>query len=204
MVLAGEKRLSLKHLGKDTSCAPYVDLDIVFLPGEHDLRCSVVPCRDVASHLRILNACETKVTDLQVAILVDEDVAGLQVSVNNTGGVDVFQPSLHIISVCPLVSTSLRLTNQYLIKEVLYELLFKRSRGQEAVQISSEEFCDKVAVRKVSAMRTGTHRDSADIHILEGRDEDVAEADNLGTISMARRMKHKALCAYVFVPKVFQ
>jgi len=194
VVLAGEKRLSLEHLGKYTSRTPYVDLHVVLLPGEHNLWRPVVPCRNVASHLRILNACETKVTDFQIAVLVDEDVAWLQVSVNNTGGMDVFQPSLHIISVCSLISSPLRSTNQYLIKEVLYELLFKWSRGQEAVQVGSEEFCDKVAARHVSAMWMRTDSDIAVIHILQGGDEDVAEADNLGTISMTQRMKHQAVC----------
>jgi len=42
VVLAGEKRLALEHLCKDTSCAPNVDLDVVFLPCKHDFWGSVV------------------------------------------------------------------------------------------------------------------------------------------------------------------
>jgi hypothetical protein len=39
-------------------------------------------------------------------------------------------------------------TYQNLIEEVLDELLLERSRGEQAVEISSEELCDKVP-RKV-------------------------------------------------------
>ena len=94
VVLAWEERLALEHLGKDTAGAPDIDLDVILLPGEHDLGCPIVPRRDVASHLRILNAGEAKVANLQVAVLVDQDVAGFQVPVDDAGGVDVFQTAL--------------------------------------------------------------------------------------------------------------
>lgn len=43
VVLSGEQRLALEHLGKDAAGAPYVNLNIVLLPREHDLRSAVVP-----------------------------------------------------------------------------------------------------------------------------------------------------------------
>ena len=43
MVLAREERLSLQHLCKDAAGAPNINLDVVLLPGEHDLRGTVVP-----------------------------------------------------------------------------------------------------------------------------------------------------------------
>lgn len=33
VVFAREKRLALYHLGEDAACRPYVNLDVVFLPG---------------------------------------------------------------------------------------------------------------------------------------------------------------------------
>ena len=42
VVLAREERLALEHLGEDAARAPYVDLDVVLLPGEHDLGSPVV------------------------------------------------------------------------------------------------------------------------------------------------------------------
>lgn len=94
MVLSGEKRLSLQHLGKDASCTPDVHLHIVLLPCEHDLRRTVVSGGDVTRHLRVLYTGETEVADLEIAVLVDEDVAGLQVAVHDTSRVDIFQSAL--------------------------------------------------------------------------------------------------------------
>jgi len=71
---------------------------------------------------------------------------------------------------------------QDLVEEVLDELLLKRSRGEQAVQISTKEFGDEVAVFCVRKClgRWG----STDIHILEGRDKDITEGDNLRIISI--------------------
>lgn len=94
MVLAGEERLALEHLSEDAACTPDINLDVVLLPCEHDLRRSVVSGRDVTRHLRVLYTGETEVANLEIAVLVDEDVAGLQVAVHDTSGVDVFQTTL--------------------------------------------------------------------------------------------------------------
>jgi hypothetical protein len=94
VVLAGEEGLALEHLGEDAAGAPDVDLDVVLLPGEHDLGGAVVARRHVARHLGVLDAREPEVADLEVAVLVDEDVAGLEVAVDHAGRVDVFQAAL--------------------------------------------------------------------------------------------------------------
>ncbi len=98
MVLAGEQRLPLEHLGEDATGAPDVDLDVVLLPGEHDLGGAVVAGRDVARHLRVLDARQAEVADLQVAVLVDQDVAGFQVAMHDARRVHVFQASLACVS----------------------------------------------------------------------------------------------------------
>ncbi len=67
-------------------------------------------------------------THLQVAILVDENVARLEVAVDDAGRVDVFQAA------------------QDLVQKVLDKLLFERPRGEETVQVGAEELGDKVAV----------------------------------------------------------
>lgn len=94
MVLSWEQWLALQHLRKDAPCAPNINLHIVLLPCEHDLGRSVVSSRDVTRHLRVLYTGQTKVANLEVTVLVDEDVARLQVTVNDTGGVDIFQSTL--------------------------------------------------------------------------------------------------------------
>jgi hypothetical protein len=94
VVLSGEKGLALEHFSEDAACAPDVYLDVVLLPREHDLRCSVVSRRDIAGHLRVLDTGKAKVANLQIAVLVDENVGGFEVTVDNAGGVDVFQTTL--------------------------------------------------------------------------------------------------------------
>ena len=39
--------------------------NVVFLPGEHDLWSTIVPCRDISCHLRILNTSQSKVANLR-------------------------------------------------------------------------------------------------------------------------------------------
>ena len=71
MVFAWEQGLALQHLRKDTTGTPNIDLDVVLLPGEHDLGCPIVSCRHITCHLRILYTCKSEVAYLQVAVLVD-------------------------------------------------------------------------------------------------------------------------------------
>lgn len=68
--------------------------DIVLLPREHDLRCAVVPRRDVTRHLRVCEPGQAKVADLEVAVLVDEDVGRFQIPVDDARRVNVFQAAL--------------------------------------------------------------------------------------------------------------
>lgn len=99
MVLAREQRFAFQHLRKDTSRAPNVHFHVVFLPCEHDLWRTIISCRDIACHLRVLDPGKAEVTNFEIAILVDENVAGLQVAVHNAGGVYVLQTSLQVMSV---------------------------------------------------------------------------------------------------------
>lgn len=94
MVLAWEQRLSVKHFSKDAARAPDVDLDVILLPGEHDLGGAVISRGHISSHLGVLDPGQAEIADLEIAVLIDEDVAGLQVAMNNTGGMDVFQTAL--------------------------------------------------------------------------------------------------------------
>lgn len=109
MVLSGEEWLALKHLREDAASAPDINLDIVLLPCEHDLRGAVVSSRDITGHLGILNTCQTEVADLQVAVLVNQNITRFQVAVDDACGVNVFK------------------TPHDLVEEVLDELLLERS-----------------------------------------------------------------------------
>ena len=98
MILAREKRLSLQHLCEDAPSTPNVDLNVIFLPREHDFGCAIVSRRDVAGHLRILYPGKAKVTNLQIAVLIYKDIAGFEVAMNDTGRVDIFQAPLLRVS----------------------------------------------------------------------------------------------------------
>jgi hypothetical protein len=95
VVLSGEQRLALEHLGENAACTPDVHLHIVLLPREHNLWRSVVSSRNITSHLGVLYTGETEVADLEIAVFVYEDVARLQVTVDNTSRVHVFQATLY-------------------------------------------------------------------------------------------------------------
>lgn len=90
MILSREQWLALQHLGEDTTRTPDINLDIILLPCEHNLRRSVVSRGNVSGHLRILDSCKTEVADLQVTILIYENVAGFEITMNNTCRVDIF------------------------------------------------------------------------------------------------------------------
>lgn len=90
MILSWEQWLSLQHLREDAGRTPNIHFHVVFLPCEHDLGSAIIPGRDIACHLRVLNTGKTKVANLQVAVLVDEDVARLKIAMDNTGRVDIF------------------------------------------------------------------------------------------------------------------
>ena len=90
MILSWKQWLSLQHLRKDAGCTPDIDFHIVFLPCEHDLGSAIIPGRDIACHLGVLNTGKAKVADFQITVLVDEDVARLKIAMNDTGRVDIF------------------------------------------------------------------------------------------------------------------
>jgi hypothetical protein len=94
VVLAREQGLALEHLCENASRTPDVYLHVVLLPCEHNLGRSVVSGGNVSGHLRVLYTGETEVANLEIAVLVYEDVAGLQVTMDDTGRVHVFQTTL--------------------------------------------------------------------------------------------------------------
>jgi hypothetical protein len=98
MVLAGEQWLALQHFCEDTSCTPDINLNIILLPGKHNLRGSVVSCRNISGHLGVLNTGKAKIADLEIAILVDENVARLEITMNDTCRVDILKTTIGEVS----------------------------------------------------------------------------------------------------------
>ena len=132
LVLSGEQRLALEHLGEDASRAPDINLDAVLLNGEHDLGGTVVWHRNVSSHQGVLDPGQTEITNLEVAILVEQDVARVEVPLNDTRRVDVLQSFLRNVSggeEQPVIGTASS-AHQYLVEDVLDELFLEGTRSQ--------------------------------------------------------------------------
>lgn len=98
MILPREQRFPFQHLSKYAPRTPYIHLDIILLPREHDFGSAVVSCRDVACHLGVLDTGESEVADFEIAVLIDEDVAGFEVAMDDAGGVDIFETALEGVS----------------------------------------------------------------------------------------------------------
>lgn len=135
-ILAWEERLSFQHFSENASRAPDVDGDVVLLPCQHDLGGTVVSRRNVSRHLGVLNTSQSKVANLQVAVLVHQDVGGFQIAMDDTCRVDVFQ------------------TTQNLIQEVLDELLLEWPTGEESVEVGAQELGNKVAANELYSSRS--------------------------------------------------
>lgn len=74
-VLSWEQGLSFQHFSKDTASTPDINSDIILLPSQHDLGCTIISGGYVTCHLRILDTSKTEIANLEIAVLVDEDVA---------------------------------------------------------------------------------------------------------------------------------
>ncbi|KAI6751336.1 hypothetical protein HG531_006032 [Fusarium graminearum] len=92
-ILSGEKRLAAEHLSEDTADRPHIDGLGVLLESQHDLRRTVPSSRDIFGHetrvilLRGSGSRKTEIADLEITVGVEEEVGGLQVSVQHVGRV---------------------------------------------------------------------------------------------------------------------
>lgn len=76
----------------------------VALEAQHDLRSAIPSCRNILRHVsRILLGIngeatrQAKVTDFQLAIGIDQQVTGLQISVQNIGRMDILQSAKNLV-----------------------------------------------------------------------------------------------------------
>ena len=96
-VLTREQRLSQKHFCKDTACCPDINGCCVLGPACHDFGCAVPSRRDVIgedstrtlhhwifavpARRKYLGASQSKVANLQVTVLIQEQVAWFKIAV---------------------------------------------------------------------------------------------------------------------------
>jgi len=77
----------------------------VALEAQHDLRCPIPSCRDILGHVAGVllwidreATGETEVTNLELAVGIDEEVARLQITVQHVGGVDVLETAEDLVN----------------------------------------------------------------------------------------------------------
>jgi hypothetical protein len=95
-ILPREKRPPKHHLSKYTANTPDINFFVIPPPGEHDLRGSIIPSTDIAGHLRFLKTGLTEVGDLEMAVLIYQNIAWFQITVDNTSRMQIFKTSLLI------------------------------------------------------------------------------------------------------------
>jgi hypothetical protein len=76
--------------------------------------------------LRILDSCQTKVTDLQIAILVDKDVARFEITMDDSCRVYIFETTLYTHQSHAVLASD-HWKYQDLVEEVLDELFLEGS-----------------------------------------------------------------------------
>lgn len=80
---------------------------------------------------------EAKIADFEIAILVDKDIAWFEITVDDTGGMDIFQPSLRLVSNVQGNVSGVVVAYQNLIEKVLDELLLERARRKKSMQVGA-------------------------------------------------------------------
>jgi hypothetical protein len=94
VILSREQRFSFEHFGENATSTPDINFDVILLPCKHDFWGSVISGGNITSHLWVLNARKTEIADFQVTVFVDEDVGGFEITMNDTGGMDIFETTL--------------------------------------------------------------------------------------------------------------
>lgn len=104
VVAALEEGARAQQLGQDTADRPDVNGLCVALEAEHDFGRAVPAGGDVFGHvasvlLRVDGKAtgEAEIANLELAVGIDEQVTGLQVAVQDVGGVDVFQTTKNLV-----------------------------------------------------------------------------------------------------------
>jgi hypothetical protein len=90
--VAGEEGLAGGHLGEDAADGPHVDTSGVLTTTEENLRCAVPESDDfmcVGTERDTERARQTEISQLQVALLVDEQVLRFEITVQDAVGVAV-------------------------------------------------------------------------------------------------------------------
>ena len=110
LVLPREQRLPQEHFSEDTACRPDIYRSGVLFPTGHDFGRAVPSRRDVVRqdgvgghghHVVVrrvqLGPSQAEIAYLQIAVLVQQQVARLEVAMQDAGAVDVLEPAQQLV-----------------------------------------------------------------------------------------------------------
>lgn len=104
IITALEEGLATEEFSENTTNRPYVDGFGVTLEAQHDFRSTVPSRSNVFGHVAGIffrihgeTSGKTKITDLEFAISVDEEISWLQISVEHIGGVNVLETAKNLV-----------------------------------------------------------------------------------------------------------
>lgn len=139
IVAAREERAAGEHLGQDASDGPHIDRLGVLLEGEHDLGRAIPPGSDVLGHeARVLigsehGASQSEVAHFEVAVGIEQDVARLEVAMNDVGAVHGLERTQSLVGEVLAVVVRELLGTDNAMKVSLHELLDEVHLGEGLV-----------------------------------------------------------------------
>mmetsp|Transcript_68291 Transcript_68291/g.213604 ORF Transcript_68291/g.213604 Transcript_68291/m.213604 type:complete len:378 (+) Transcript_68291:256-1389(+) len=178
VVLASENRPPADELAEDAPDRPHVDGLCVLRRQEHHLWRAVPAGHDVVRERGVLlvvpeAACQAEVADLEVAVLVHQDVRGLQVAVDHVGAVEVEEAA------------------EDLVGEVLMVLVVQHLLGvDDLVEVRLHEVRDDVDVVKIGVVWRVHVQDANDVVVLEVPQELDLAQDPLAVHEVAEGVRN--------------
>ena len=93
-----EQRSSLKELSEDTADTPHIQRLVVGFDEKTNLGCSIPPGNDISRLFKVFidfpeTTRKTKITNLEIAIQIDQNIRWLEISVHDVGRMHIEQTS---------------------------------------------------------------------------------------------------------------
>ena len=135
-IFAGEERSPTEHFRENTPNTPNINCLCILLKSEHNFRRPIPPRRHILGHkpgiiLRgISTPCQSKVTDFEIAVGIEQQVGGFQVTVEDVGRMHCLEGA------------------EGLVNEVLAVVVGEVLRANDTVHICFHELLDEIDFRE--------------------------------------------------------
>ena len=167
VVTTREERFTGEHFCQDAPDRPNIDGFGVLFESEHDFRSSVPTGSDVFCHETrsfcfglVCRSCQTKIANLEIAIGVEQEIRGFEITMQHLSRMQRFQ------------------TPQSLIDKVLTVVVRQFLGSNDTVHIGFHEFLDEVDFGEaVVVVRFDNVEDRDDVFVVKVTKEfDLAES----------------------------